>query len=70
MNRSAARALHGVAAVDRTGERDEADPRVGDHRADVVVVGVDELEHAVGQAGGVRSLGVAARRQRRLASRP
>ena len=43
-------ALHGVPAADRPGERDERDALVLDHARHLLVIEVQELEHAFGQA--------------------
>ena len=45
------RALHGMAAGDRAGERDEVDARIADRRARCLRDSVQHLEHAVRQAG-------------------
>ena len=53
--------LDHVPTLDRSGEDDEIDPRVGDHRGHVVVGGDDVLEHTVrntrGREGGTHALG-------------
>ena len=55
-----------VPTADGTGEGNEVDARIGDHAADVVVVGVHVLQHAVGQPGGAERLFVALGTQQRL----
>src|SRR5213076_1045751 len=52
-------ALHRMAAADRAGEGDEADAGVGDDARRRLVIDVEELEHAIRQAGGCESLAVA-----------
>jgi hypothetical protein len=62
----AGRALHRLPPADRSRERDERDALVADHAADLFVIEVQELEHAVGQAGGSKRFGIALGDERRL----